>query len=395
MKKIIFILLIVLFIPIVNALPLPVDVTADSAFVINLDDRVDMYEKNPDKKQILASLTKIMTAYTVIHNVEDLSQTVVITEEDIANLEGFTIIGFEVGEVVTIRDLLYGMMLVSAADAAQALAYHTSGSPASFVELMNKEAKRLDLRNSVFADTFGGSDNNVSTARDMGILLREALKEEEFNKIFKTDYYMMSDNKEAFNSTKNYAIFYGMDSQLITGSKSGYTPEAGLLLTSTVFINEKEYLVIVMKSTENEKLSQHVLDSYKIINYIKEHKYDNRVILKKNVSLNSIKVENSTTDTYVPTVDKEVRAYLNEEEIQKVKYNYNITKVIDNTYKKGDNLGYVDVVIGDDVIYTYDVYLNDNIFEKTSPSSVLVIVLIIFGMAIFVLLFINVLLGKN
>ena len=254
MKKVLLTLLLFILIPKIYALEFPVDITAESAILINLDERVTLYEKNPDKKQILASLTKMMTAYTVIENVEDLNARVTITEEDIQGLEGFTCVGLQVEDVVTYKDLLYGLMLVSGADAAQALAIHISGNTETFVELMNKEAQKLDLRNSHFADTFGGSDDNISTSRDMGILLKEALKNEVFNQIFKTDRYMMSNNIEAINSTKNYAIFYGFDTSFITGSKSGYTPEAGLLLASTAEVKGKEYLVVVMKSEENEKL---------------------------------------------------------------------------------------------------------------------------------------------
>ncbi len=395
MKKFIFIILTMIFIPTINALPFPVDITADSAMLINVDDKVVVYEKNPDKKQIIASLTKIMTAYTVINNVEDLNAPITITEEDIANLEGFTIIGLKPEDVVTYKDLLYGLLLQSGADAAQALAYHTSGDPKTFVELMNKEAKKIDLRNSNFADSYGGDDANVSTARDIGILLKEALSNELFNKIFKTDYYTTSNDIQVTNYTKNLSIFHGFDTSLITGSKSGYTPEAGLLLASTAIINNKEYVIIVMKSKENEKLTTHVIDTYKIINYIKEHQYENRLILKKKTSLKEIKVENSTIDTYIPMIDRDIYLFLNEEEVKRVKFDYNITKKIDNTFEKGDNLGFVDITVDGEVLYTYDVYLDDNLFEQTSPSTILVSVLALLIIAIFVLIFINILLGKN
>ena len=94
-------------------------------------------------------------------------------------------------------------------------------------------------------------------------------------------------------------------------------------------------------------------------------------------------------------VDKNIELFLNEEEVKKVKFNYNITSTIDNSYSKGDNLGYVDIIIDDDVLYTYDIYLNDNIYERTSPSTVLVTVLILLVLSIFALIFINILLGRN
>ena len=97
MKKIMF-LLFVLFIPFVTvkAKELPVDITADSAILVNLDNNSVMYEKNADKEEIMASLTKIMTAYTVINRVTDLNQRITITEQDLAGLQGFTLAGLEV-----------------------------------------------------------------------------------------------------------------------------------------------------------------------------------------------------------------------------------------------------------------------------------------------------------
>ncbi len=396
MKRMLFIILLCnLFILPVKALELPVDISAESAILINTTDEKIVYTKNADKKQILASFTKLMTAYTVVKNVENLDAKVTITEQDIANLYGFTCVGLEVDMVVTIKDLLYGLILVSGADAAQALAYHTSGSPEAFVELMNQEAKNLDLKNSYFADTYGGDDNNVSTAREIGLLLEEALKNPTFNKIFKTDVYSMTNGLVAVNSTKNFAIFYGLDEKLITGNKSGYTPEAGLLLVSTANINNTEYIIVVMRSEENEKLTTHILDTYRIINYVNTHNYANRIVLSKNMNLPTIKVKNSTTDIYLPMIKEDVKEFLNEEEMANINIKYNLAKEINNNYKKGDTLGYIDILVGDELIDTYNVYLEDDIFNIRKPSNIIfTIILVLIGGIVF-LIFINLLLLHN
>ena len=364
MKKIIFSICIFLFLLSTSkALELPVDVTAQSAILINTTDDKIVYTKNADQRQILASLTKIMTAYAVIDNVENLNTKVTITEQDVADLAGFTCLGLEPGMVVTFKDLLYSLMLVSAADAAQALAYHTSGSPKAFVELMNQEAVKLDLKNTKFMDSYGGDDNNVSTAREIGLLLEETLKNPTFNTIFKSNTYTLTNGLVAVNSTRNFAIYYGLDDKIITGNKSGYTPEAGLLLASTTTINNIDYIIVVMRSEENEKLTTHILDTYRIINYIKSHKYENRIVLLKNKNLPVVKVKNSTTDIYIPMIKEDIKEFLNEEEMLRINFKYNLTKEIDSSYKKGDNLGYVDILVGDEVIDTYNVYLEDVILS--------------------------------
>ena len=394
MKKVLF-LFLVLFLSPVLALELPVDITAESAIVINNTDDLVVYTKNADDKKILASLTKIMTAYTVIDKVENLNTVVEITEEDIHGLEGFTCIGLEAGMIVNYRELLYGLILQSGADAAKALGNHIAGSNEKFVELMNEEAEKLDLRNTRFADTFGGSDDNISTAREVGILLQEALKKPEFNKIFKTNYYVFSSGITATNYTRNFAIYHGFDEFAITGSKSGYTPEAGILLASTSTIDNTEYIIIVMKCSENEKLSTHVIDTYRIINYIKKNKYENRKVLEKNKQLPAIKVKNSTIDTYLPTIKKDIYEYLNEEELSNLTLEYNLTKEIDSNFEKGDNLGYIDIKVKDEVIDTYNIFLEDELFASTASSTSSIPIIAILLGVIIILVFINLLLSKN
>ena len=234
MKKILLLILLFILSPsLVKSLELPVDVTADSVILVNRDDDRIIYTKNPDKEQILASLTKVMTLYTAINRIEKIDQKVKITEKDVEALWGFTQVGLKVGDVVTYKDLLYATNLTSGADAAQALALHISGSMEAFVEEMNKDAKELGLNHTHFSDTIGKGDDNVSTAREFYILLKACLENELFERIFNTTYYKMSNGLESINYTKSIADFHGLDSNLITGNKSGYTPEAGLLLAST------------------------------------------------------------------------------------------------------------------------------------------------------------------
>lgn len=396
MKKVLFfICLFIIIFSTPKALELPVDITAESAILINTTNDKIVYTKNADQREILASLTKIMTAYAVINNVENLNARITVTEQDIANLEGFTCVGLEAGMVVTFKDLLYGLMLVSGADAAQTLAYHTSGNPEKFVELMNQEAQNLDLKNTKFMDSYGGDDGNVSTAREIGLLLEATLKNPTFNTIFKSNSYTMSNGLVAYNSTRNFAIYHGLDDRLITGNKSGYTPEAGLLLASTTTINNIDYIIVVMKCKENEKLTTHVLDTYKIIDYIKNHKYENRIVLIKNKNLPTIKVKNSTTDIYIPMVKENVIEFLNEEEMSKINYEYNLTKEIDSNFTKGDNLGYIDIKVGDEIVDTYNVYLEDDIFHQNIASNIALTILFVLIGGIVFIIFINLLLSRN
>ncbi|HIS17422.1 MAG TPA: D-alanyl-D-alanine carboxypeptidase [Candidatus Coprovivens excrementavium] len=383
MKKIIFLFLII-FLPFikVNALTLPteVDITADAIVLLNLDEDEIIYTKNPDKKEILASLTKIMTAYTVLQHVDDLDKKITVTEKDIANLYGFTCAGLEKGDRVSYLDLLYGTMLISGADASQTLAIHVGGSIDGFTKLMNEEAKKLGLTNSHFADSYGGDDNNVSTAREMAYLLKTALENKTFKKIFSTNYYTMSNGLRVVNYTASLATFHGLDSELLTGNKSGFTPEAGLLLASTATINGTNYALIVCKSTINEYKSTHVLDTYKIYNYISNLTFNKYSLLKKGTILKRIEVENGTISEYVVTADKEITAILTPKDYENLEYKINITDKITPENKIGDNLGYVDILVNGELVDTYHVYLKDEIFkyQKESKVAIIAIILLIF-----------------
>lgn len=391
MKKFIFIIMtFIIFLSFPKALQMPVDITAENAILINLDKNEVIYEKNPDDPVILASLTKIMTAYTVLNNVENLDKKVTITEEDIANLYGFTCAGLEVDDKVSYRDLLYGMMLVSGADASQALALHVSGSLESFNELMNNEASKVGLRHSHFADSYGGDDNNVSTARELSFLLRAALENETFKKIFTTNYYTMTNGLQVVNYTASIATFHGLNSQLITGNKSGYTPEAGLLLASTATIKGTNYLLIICKSKENSYLSQHVLDTYKVYNYLEDTDFKERTLIKKGTILKKIKAHDSTISEYLIIADKNITATLTDEEYNNVTFDYHIADKLTPENKIGDNLGYVDILVNNEVIDTYHVYLRDEIFSYQKESKILIVIIIALIFIVIVLLCTNV-----
>ena len=392
MKKVLlFLISFLLSLTIVNALELPVDVTADSVILVNRDDDRIIYTKNPDKEQILASLTKVMTLYTAINKIDNLNKKVTITAKDVEDLWGFTQVGLKEGDVVTYRDLLYATNLTSGADAAQALALHLSGSMEAFTEEMNENAKKIGLNHTHFADTIGRGDDNISTAREFAILLKVCLENETFEKIFNTTYYKMSNGLESINYTRSLATFHGLDDKLITGNKSGYTPEAGLLLASTATINNVNYILITMHSEENQWKSTHVLDSWKIYEYLKTLEFHEKTILPKGKKLKRINVENGTISEYLVTLDHDVKLTLTDEEFENVSIEYHIVDNIDANTKKGSNLGYVDILVGDDVVETINIYLNDKIFTRQEESRLIMIIIIGLAFAVFVLLCTNIL----
>jgi D-alanyl-D-alanine carboxypeptidase (penicillin-binding protein 5/6) len=396
MKKIL-IAFFLFFVPLifVKAIELPVDVTADSAILVIKENNEIMYSKNIDKPEIMASLTKIMTAYTVINHVGDLNERITVNENDLRGLEGFTVAGLQVGDRVTYRDLLYALILHSGADAAQTLALHVGGSKEHFNEMMAADLNELGLKNTHFVDSYGGSDYNVSTSREMYLLLDAALQNETFKKIFCTNKYTLSNGLQVTNYTYVFAQFHGYDPKYILGNKSGYTPEAGLLLASLIKVNGVEYILIVCNSKENSSKTTHVLDTYKIINYLIDQDYEYKTVLKKGHILEEIPVKDSTTSTYLAIVDQDVKVYLNNDEASRIVVEKHLVKELDSNAQRGDPLGYVDVILDGEVLKTYYLYLNDELFQYQQRSHMIVLVIVLLVIFMIMILLLNILMYQK
>ncbi len=230
MKKIIFLLIIFFLLPITpKAIELPIKVSAKGVALYDLTHDQFIYSKNLDQQFELASLTKMYREYLTVINNLNSKKKVKITRDSFYRLDAFTKIGLKEGEVLTLNELLYASNLNSGADASQALAYGTTKNVKDFVLLMNETVKGMGLYNTHFETTYGGSNNDTSTPREVVYFLKEALQNKEFERIFNGKYLRLSNGLEAINYTRAIASFYGYDPDLIKGNKSGYTDDAGML----------------------------------------------------------------------------------------------------------------------------------------------------------------------
>ena len=149
MKKYIIFIFLIFFLPLTV---FGLEINSKYVYFYNIDRDDVIYELNSTDEIAIASMTKIMTAIVAIENIANLDSTVTLTSKDFKGLKeaNASTADFEKGEVVTYRDLLYGLMLPSGADAANALAIHISGSVNNYVNLMNQKAKTLGLNNTSF-----------------------------------------------------------------------------------------------------------------------------------------------------------------------------------------------------------------------------------------------------
>ena len=333
------------------------DFSVESKKIIlyNMNDNNVIYEEKSEEKSSIASLTKIMTAIVAIENIEDLNEKVTITSKDLYDLVGYSKAGFKVGDVVTYEDLLYGLMLPSGGDAAQVL----SNNIDSFIDKMNGKSSDIGMNDTKFSNVLGkDNDNNYSTAKDISKLLIYALKNETFKKIFNSNEYTTSNGLELEKTTHKLARLYNVDINSITGSKTGFTGEAGYCLASTATINGIDYLMVTLGADD---IGYHIIDSEKIYKYYGDN-YSYIEILSKGQKLKTLKIKFGKNKTYDVLSDKKIEKYLkNDIDKEKIKYEYKGIEELNYKIKKGDKLGKVTIKYENKVLDTYDVYLNDDI----------------------------------
>lgn len=227
---------------------------AKATAVYNLDTGVFVYTDNSEQQLAPASLTKVMTALVILKNETDLDNKVQITSEMLAGLveANASVMGLKVGEIISIRDLLYGLLLPSGADAARALAIYNSGSIDAFVNEMNRTADKLGATSTQFENPSGlDHPNQVTTAHDMVKIMEKALEYDEFKKIISTSTHTTeATNKHSKGITcrstdklkETNNIYY---SPFVIGGKTGYTGKAGRCYASYGMSKNGESYIIV------------------------------------------------------------------------------------------------------------------------------------------------------
>lgn len=232
--------------------------SAKSAILMDADTGRILYAKNSDCKSLIASTTKIMTAIVVLEHCQ-LDEVYEIPPQA-TNIEGSSIY-LQAGERLTIRDLLYGMMLQSGNDAAVALALACSDSVAEFVDLMNLKAQQLGLHRTHFENPNGlDGEAHYSTAADLARLTQYALKNSDFEDIVSTKSVRIGER----SLTNHNKLLWSVDGAI--GVKTGYTKAAGRILVSAAERNGRR-LIAVTISDGNDWQDHKALYDYGFAQY--------------------------------------------------------------------------------------------------------------------------------
>ncbi len=355
---------------------------SSDVILYNLNDDNILYEENSSRKVQVASLTKIMTAIVAIENNKDLSQEVEITSEIFKGIEEYSRAGFKLNDKATYEELLYGVLLSSGADAVNAIVVNMGGNE-KFVSLMNEKAKELNLKNTKFDNAIGmDSENNYSTAKDLAELLKYSLQNETFKKIFTTRTYNIDRLNLKLSSTLIKYASSGIDISYIKGAKSGFTDGAGYCLASIAEIDDVEYLLVTLGANPKGSKSQAVKDAITIYDYFSEN-YGYQKVISKGEVLKTIKNKFGKEKEYSIYLNEDKELYLkNTVKLDDITYQYNGLEEISSKNKKGDKLGTISLIYKNEVINSYDIYLNDNL-EYYHPYLYLTIIVTV---VIFVLL---------
>ncbi len=274
---------------------LDISTSAESAVLIDASEgggRI-LWEQNAHQRRPMASTTKIMTALVAAESLP-LSTKVVIPKEAVG-VEGSSVYLAE-GEVLTLEELLYCLLLQSANDAAVAIAYAVSGSVSDFAKLMNEKARQLGLSDTQFKNPHGlDEDGHYTTAYELGIIASKALGNEKIRQIFSTYRATVSGRDGTSRHLINHnRLLNSYDGCL--GMKTGYTQSSGRCLVSAA---ERDGLVLiaVTLSAHNDWRDHTALLDAGFANFRRVCLGDGENILSPKLTLPSIKLSGSIQST--------------------------------------------------------------------------------------------------
>lgn len=333
MKKLILLLLLM---PInIKAL----EVSAKSAILMDADSKRILYGYNYNEQRSVASISKIMTALVTIEN-SKLNKEVIVGNE-IDKSYGSNIY-IKKGEKLKIKDLLYGLMLRSGNDASYVLEKNVSKN---FVNLMNKKAKKLNLKNTIFNNPNGLDEDkvNYSTAKEMALITIEALKHKEFREIIKTDKYTLKTNLNTYiwyNKNKLLKLYKNS-----LGGKTGYTVKAKRTLVNVA--NKNDLTLVAVTLNDPNDFKDHIsMFEYGFNNY---KKY--QILKKGTIEINNEKYYKN----YLFYIKHDFYYPLTKEENELINLKFNLKKV--RKLKDNIKVGSVDIYLGKIKIHEESIFI--------------------------------------
>ena len=347
-------------------------ISAASAILLDNKTGKVLYNKNENKKMYPASTTKILTAIIVIENC-NLDTIATASYDAIMSIpDGYSTANIQIGEQLTIEQLLELLLVHSANDAANVLAEFVGGSTDSFVSIMNTKINELGLTNSHFTNVYGlHDDNHYTTAHDLAFIMKYCLNNNTFRKIAgQASCAIPATNKygtRSYNSTNellvpNSTYYY----KYLTTGKTGFTSQAKECLVSSAYKNNLELIGVVLGSTNR------FVDTRNIYEYAYSNYSIKTIATEKDIATN-IKISNATAETenlnllISETVSVLINNSQNISEIQpEIILNDNIKAPIE----EGSTLGKIKYNVNG-VTYSTNIIAEHNVEQSKYPFYIL------------------------
>lgn len=321
------------------------ETSATSAILMDTNNNRILYATNIHDVRSVASISKIMTAVVAIESGK--MDDIVTIGEEISTAYGSGIY-IKQGEELTLKDLVYGLMLRSGNDAALAIAHYVGGSVDKFVEMMNQKAKQIGMKNTTFNNPSGldQEKGNYSTAYDMAILTSYAMKNDDYKQITKTKRYKLKTNLNYYDWTNKNRLL--LSYKYTTGGKTGFTEKARRTLVTTASKNNMNLVVVTLNDGND-------FEDHKSLYEEAFLEYKSYTILKKgNINITDEKYYKK----HQLYLTKHFNYLLTESEKNSVILKFQLDKSYN--YKNNDKIGKVIVKIGDEQVYEDNVYIKLN-----------------------------------
>ena len=335
---------------------------AKSAILMEASTGKILFEKNKDDRVSVASLTKMMAQILILEEVEkgNLKWDEKITTSANAAGYGGTQIYLEAGEVMTAKELMKGISMASANDATVALAERIAGSEAKFVDMMNKKAKELGLKNTNFVNPTGlDEDNHYSSAYDLAIIAKELMKHEEifeFSSLYED--YLRQNTPNKFwlvNTNKLVRLYEGCD-----GLKTGFTDKAGYTMAVTAKRGNMRLLAIVLGEDVSKVRNK---ETTELLDYGFNH-YKVDLLMKKGEVIDKININKGSKKSINGILNDDITILMNKSDSDK---EYTQKVKIDDIklpIKKNDKIGSIVIYDNDKKVGEYDIVSDSEIVKK-------------------------------
>lgn len=367
MKKFVFLFLLTIsLLTISNINASEFSIHSKNALLYNVEENTIMYQKNPDERAQIASLTKVLTTLTILDKKPDLNKKIKMStnvDYDFLKKKDLALSSLDKDKEYTYRDLLYSFIMESAADCGYALAIDSSGSTEKFVSDMNVEKEKLGMDNSHFSNPVGLDDkDNYSTMTDVLILMKAALKNDELKSMMSTFTYRAEDNTKLVHSLAPYVnkntknkIAKGLYMDYLKGGKTGTENIPGHALMSYANKNGSTYIFVTTNAKDDVTYPEHVEDAKTVYSYY-FNTYGYKKLVRKDFVLDSLKTKYAKENKVVLKSPEDINYFTDKTfDESKVVLKYNGVRTVTPKYKKGDKLGNCYVYYDNNLIKTIPV----------------------------------------